>query len=340
MTRVLVNYNKGAEKMGDLVTIKDNRLQTQDLQQNPAAVYLSSLSEKGRRAMVGRLLVVVQLINAESGFNFSIRTVPWHGLHFQGVAAIRTRLQEMGYSPGTVNLTLYALRGVARAAFNLGQMSAEDYQRIKEVRPVKNHKLPSGRGLTPGEIQALMEACMLNGRPAGARDAAIIGLLYAAGLRRAEVVALDLADYNQETGDLVIRGKGRKERLLFVNNGAADALKDWLAERGQEPGPLFLPINKSSKIYNRRMTDQAVYTMLKLRAQQAGVKDFSPHDLRRSFVSDLLDAGADISTVQHLAGHANVQTTARYDRRGDEAKRKAIDLLHIPYRRRVRKEGS
>jgi site-specific recombinase XerD len=325
--------------MGNLVAIKDNTVQVRDPSQNPAAVYLSSLSEKGRRAMTGRLLVVVGLINAESGFNFSIRTVPWHGLHFQGVTAIRTRLQEMGYSPATVNLTLYALRGVARAAFNLGQMSAENYQRIREVKPVKNHKLPSGRGLTPGEMQALMEACMQNGRPAGARDAAIIALLYAAGLRRSEVVALDLEDYNQETGDLVVRGKGRKERMLYVNNGAADALADWLIERGQDSGPLFLPINKSNKIYNRRMTDQAVYDMLKLRGQQASVKDFSPHDFRRSFVSDLLDAGADISTVQHLAGHANVQTTARYDRRGDEAKRKAIDLLHVPYRRREKKEA-
>lgn len=259
----------------------------------------------------------------------------WAALRFQHTAAIRSQLAEQ-YSAATANKMLSALRGVLKAAWQLGLMTAEDYQRAADVRSVAGSTLPAGRALTAGEIAALLDACAADDSPAGARDGAMIALLFAGGLRRAEVCALALSDYDTGAGTLIVKGKRNKKRELPIANGTADALADWLAVRGEEAGPLFCPVNKGGRVIVRRMYPEAVFNALVKRAAEAGVKNLSPHDFRRTFVSNLLDAGADISTVQRLAGHASVNTTARYDRRGEAAKRKAVELLHVPYRKRKR----
>jgi integrase len=153
-------------------------------------------------------------------------------------------------------------------------------------------------------------------------------------LRRAELAGLQLDAFDNEAETLKVRGKRNKERSVPVTGGAAEALRDWIGTRGSEPGPLFCPITKGGKIEQRQMNSQAIYDALRKRAAEAEIKQLSPHDFRRTFVSDLLDQGADISTVQQLAGHSSPQTTARYDRRGEAAKRKAVNLLHVPYQSR------
>jgi site-specific recombinase XerD len=106
---------------------------------------------------------------------------------------------------------------------------------------------------------------------------------------------------------------------------------DWLKVRGVKAGPLLYPISKGNRVMSRRLTDQAVLYILQKRAEEAEVDSFSPHDCRRTFISDLLEAGADLVTVSQLAGHASPLTTSKYDRRGEVAKQKAVELLQIPY---------
>jgi len=301
--------------------------------QSAALIYLAGLSASGRYTMRHALDFVAGLVSKGQD---DAESYAWHGLRFQHVTAIRTRLEDAGYKPATVNKILSALRGTLRAAWLSGQMSADDYHKAVSVKSVKNETLPAGRELQGGELAALMDACEADLSPAGARDAAIIGMMYSAGLRRAEVVTLSLADYDPETGKAIIQGKGRKERTAWITGGAALALADWLTVRGDHAGALFVPVNKGGKITGyESMDSKSVYSMLKKRAGEAGVKPFSPHDLRRTFVSDLLDAGADVVTVSKMAGHAKVTTTARYDRRPEDAKRKAAGLLHVPYRGRA-----
>ncbi len=309
---------------------------------NSALVYLASLALSGRRTMRGKLEAVCELLTGRR----DLTRLPWQLLRYEHVAAIRVRLEEKGLAPASVNATLYALRGVAKAAWNLEQMSADDYGRIKNVAPVRGSRLPAGRSLSSGELSALLDACERGQHPqkrqkqqsngiSGVRDAALLAVLYTGGLRRSEVAELKLEDYDVDSGALKVRGKGNKERLVYLAGAASEALGDWLGLRGSHPGALFQPVRKSGAIYkDKGVTDSAIYKALQKRALQSGVKSFSPHDLRRTFVGDLLERGADIVTVQQLAGHASVSTTARYDRRGEETKKKAALSLHLPYRKR------
>jgi integrase len=299
------------------------------LDQHPAAVYLARLAPGSRRTMRQALNTMADLLSGGRADSYSF---PWQALRYQHTTALRARLAEK-YSAATANKMLAALRGALQEAWRLGQMSAEDYRRAVDLAPVRSNTLLRGRALAAGEIRAIFRECAKDQRATGRRDAALLAVLYGCGLRRAEVVALSLEHYNPVDCSLTILvAKGNRERLVYLPTGAQQALEAWLRVRGRDSGPLFLPVNKGGRILQARMADHAVRKILGRRARAAGVVAFSPHDLRRTFISDLLDAGADIVNVQHLAGHANVQTTARYDRRGEAAKKRTASLLHIPFK--------
>jgi integrase len=295
---------------------------------HPALVYLARLSPGSRRTMRAALEGIARLV---TGGRAGALGLDWSALRYQHTAGIRARLAER-YAPATANKALAALRGVLREAWRLGLMPAEAYQRAADLEPVRGERPIRGRAIDRGEVLALVAACKRDSSPLGARDAAILGVLYACGLRRAELVALELADHDPATGALVIRrGKGGKARTTYATNGAARALADWREARGPDPGPLFYRGRKGGRVVAERMTPQAVLDVLRRRSSAAGVKPCSPHDWRRTFVGELLDGGADLATVRALAGHADPATTARYDRRGERAKAHAATLLHFPY---------
>lgn len=298
------------------------------LDRNPAMVYLASLgTEQSRRVQRNALSIMANMLtNNPNPFELN-----WGALRFQHTQAIRTKLAE-AYSPKSANRMLGALKGTLKAAWKLGKMTEQQRARACDIPPVRGQTLPSGRSLTRGEITALIEVCAKDNTPKGARDIAIIACMYPGGLRRAEVEALNVEDYNPETGALTVRhGKGNKARITYISNGAGRALNDWIEIRGTYPGALFLAIEKGGRITSHRLTNQSIYEIMEKRGSQAGVANFSPHDFRRTVISDLLDAGADITVVSKLAGHASVDTTAKYDRRPEAAKSHAAGLLHLPY---------
>jgi site-specific recombinase XerD len=255
-------------------------------------------------------------------------TLPWSRISYAHVAAVRARLGAT-YAATTANKMLAAMKGVLRQAFALGLMGAETFTRCLTVKSIRGSQAQRGRALSPEELRTMFRACD-RATAGGARDAAVLALAYSAGLRRSEIVSIDLDDYNEQAGTILIYGKGAKERVAYVASSSREGLRRWLEHRGTVPGPLFVPVSKTGRIAVRRMTDQAVYDLLGRLARRAKVETFSPHDLRRSFVGDALDAGADLAIVQALAAHASVVTTARYDRRGERARRKAAKLIEVP----------
>jgi integrase/recombinase XerD len=219
------------------------------LSRQPAAVYLGRLAASSRRTMRTALDTLAGLLSDGRCDGLGL---DWGRLRYQHTHLLRTVLADTGCAPATANRHLAALRGVLKECWRLGLMSAEDYQRSADLAPIRGTRLPRGRALPAGELRALFAACALSsssGADTGrtqrqaerhkqrqlaraVRDAALLALLYGSGLRRAEAVALDVADYDEQAGTLKVRGKGNKERLAHLSDGAAAALDDWMTVRG------------------------------------------------------------------------------------------------------------
>lgn len=291
----------------------------------------SVTSRHSRRTYESRLRSVATLLGYDD-----LRKLPWQNLRYEHVFQIKEYLstnEANRKSFASVNATISALRATAKAAFNLKLMTADDLGRIMNVKMIRGSRDLAGREVRLGELESIVRACRNDEGPAGARDATIIGLLYICGLRRMEVAAINRENY--EDGEQIIRviGKGNKERLVYPDKGTQAAITDWLAVRGDFEGPLLLQVRKNSKINyeNGRLSDQAIYNVIKKRQLQAGVNSCSPHDFRRTFATELLRRGKDLLTVQRLLGHSDPKTTERYDRRKHDEDRKATEVLHLPY---------
>ena len=199
---------------------------------NPMAVYLSQLSPSSRRTMRGALETIAKVVSVGEidAINF-----PWSELRYQHTQAIYTQLSAR-YAFSNANKMMAALSRVLEEAWKLGLMSAEDYHRAIAIERKTGQRLLKGRALSIGEVQSLFNACAQDESVKGSRDAALIAVLYAAGLRRSEVVAIDLSDWNMVDNCLTVRsGKGDKDRTTYLDDGAAAALADWLIWRGDEP---------------------------------------------------------------------------------------------------------
>lgn len=295
---------------------------------HPAAVYLGSLSFESERTMRSSLNAIAGLLTDGECDCF---TLDWSKLRYRHTAAVRTAL-KLRLAPTTVNKMLVALRRVLLEAYRLDLMEMIDYTKAIDLPNVKASGELRGRALTEEEIDSLIESCLSKRTALDLRDAALIAILRIGGIRRQELTHLKLADLDLGSGELIIRkGKGGKRRIVYLTAEALELVEDWLAVRGSEPGALICPVNKGGRVELRHFASDGdgIYKLVRERAIKALVKRFSPHDFRRTFCSDLFDTDTDLFTVQELAGHVSSSTTAKYDRRDEERKRKAVQGLKL-----------
>lgn len=296
----------------------------QSLYDNPAAQYLASLgSDKSRRVVGDRLTDIAKAVGTPHW-----RDADWTQMDRQWIYIVRETYRDR-QSPATLNACVSALKGVARHAWDMKLISADAYQRIKETRSIRSQRLPKTRYIEPSEIRKLIDRCYKDDRIQGARDCAVFALLFGLGLRRSELVGIDVTHIDKIKGTIRIIGKGNKERIAHLPHRSLEMLLYWLELLSVESGPIFVRIRSGGGVTNERLSDQAVYYLVKRWAVLAGVDGFSPHDLRGSFISYLLDHGEDISTVAAMAGHSSVTTTARYDRRGERKMRQAATKIEF-----------
>jgi site-specific recombinase XerD len=167
----------------------------------------------------------------------------------------------------------------------------------------------------------------------GLRDRAIVGLLYASGLRVSELAKLDRGHINVNRREFMVRGKGQKDRLVFIDEGSAQLISNYLAKRVDNLQPLFIrygghEVVDQSGDYGR-LTPRSIQRLVSQYAKLAGItKHVSPHTLRHSFATDLLMNGADIRSVQTLLGHSNIATTQIYTHVTDPHLREVHHKFH------------
>lgn len=183
------------------------------------------------------------------------------------------------------------------------------------------------------EVSSLLDQIDV-GTDAGLRDRAIIELLFSSGLRVSELVNLNRDHINLGRREFMVRGKGQKDRPVFVSKGAAERVEDYLAVRQDSLAPLFISYSKNAGQLDtsgdyRRLSARSIQRMVAQYARLAGItKHVSPHTLRHSFATDLLMNGADLRSVQAMLGHSNISTTQVYTHVTDQHLKEVFEKFH------------
>jgi site-specific recombinase XerD len=297
------------------------------LYDNPVDAYLETLgSNESKRVMLSMIQQFVNVFKKnESDEDTPAQKMNWAVINRQAVLFALNKRKSAKASLSSMRVMLSAIRGVAREAWIMKMIRTDTYTRIKEVKAPKGSTVAAGRALPLSQMNALLDVCRETTGPTSARDLAMLSILMVCGVRRSELVSIDIEDLDKEDRSIKITGKGNKERMIYLDEEALADVCEWIDEYlPHDTGPMFTRVRSGGDVTSDRLTDQAVRYMLEQRCMQAGVDVIRPHDMRRSFATHMLDT-IDPLTVQDMLGHSSVETTKKYDRRGEKRKKEAAN---------------
>lgn len=291
---------------------------------NPALAYINNLDNpRTKKAMQDGLLACLRTYGEYQHGDELL--VHWWELIQDDIDNIRSNLCD-SYSPATVNLRMAALRGVWEWCWRLGYIDKDRYEKLV-ITDIKNGDEPPGRCLSLDEIQLLFDACDLE-TDEGLRNRAMLALCLNCGFRRSEITSLKITDYHSNESRINFTGKGTKNANVYISGRVKQFLEEYLAKRGYDGIWLFQSCSPSGKLQkDTGLGAQGFYDMLRKMQRIASVQSLTPHDLRRTFITMLLDAGVDIVMVSKMARHATVEQTKRYDRRPESARKEVFQNI-------------
>ncbi len=250
---------------------------------------------------------------------------PWAGFNRQSMLSYLLNLKERNYAPTTIARKVAAVKSFFNFMVSEGVMKTNPVEGVGSPRIGKS--LP--RPISVSQVRRLLEQPTKRDTPEAKRDKAMLELLYASGMRVSELTSLNLDDIDIEGGYVRCFGKGHKERLIPVHRQATSAVAEYMKEvrprlvRRQEETALFVNARGD------RLTRQGLWQILKGYAEDAELEvDITPHTLRHSFATHMLNGGADLRSVQELLGHANITTTQVYTHLTTEHIRRSYDKAH------------
>lgn len=292
--------------------------------QCPYALYLARLSHNSKRSVQAQLESMADVM----GWPLIGLPVKLASIDYAQALSIQNKLLSEGFAPRSINRAMMAIRGIVKAAVITQSASQQQYLNLQSLPKIK-HGSHQGTPLSKHQVVKLFRLLFKTRTPLALRNTGIFAVLLGCGLRRSEVVNISFNQYDTDKASLFIaKGKGNKSRTVFLPDWVQVIVDEWLECRGNADGALFCVVRRGGNMHVADyLSNEAVYSLVKRTFKTLNMPTVTPHDLRRTYITQLLDQGIDLNTVRQMAGHADISTTVIYDKRDDKAMQQAAKTL-------------